>query len=59
MLGGIGGLLWLILTIYALYLVLTAPSDSTNKLVWVLVILFLPVLGPILFFVIGRASTVA
>jgi hypothetical protein len=56
MITGVFGLLWLIITIYALYLILTGPSDGTNKLIWVLVILFLPILGPILFFVIGRGS---
>jgi hypothetical protein len=54
--GGILGVLWFIITIYALYLILTGPGDGTMKLVWVLVILFLPILGPILFFVIGRGS---
>jgi hypothetical protein len=57
--GGIAGVLWFILTIYALYLILTGSGDGTNKLIWVLVILILPILGPILYFLIGRGSRVA
>lgn len=32
-------------------------SDSTNKLVWILVILFLPLIGTVLWFTIGKSST--
>jgi hypothetical protein len=47
------GVLWFILTIYVLYLIITGSADSTSKLIWVLLVLFLPVLGPILYLLIG------
>ena len=33
-------------------------KDSTMKLIWVLVIFFLPVLGCLLYFIIGRAQRI-
>ena len=33
-------------------------KDSKTKLIWVLVILFVPVAGPILYFLIGRRQRV-
>jgi uncharacterized membrane protein YhaH (DUF805 family) len=30
--------------------------DSTNKLIWVVVIVFVPVIGAILYFLIGHAN---
>jgi len=32
--------------------------ESTNKIVWLLVVLFLPIVGVILYFVIGRKQRV-
>jgi hypothetical protein len=34
-------------------------QNDTNKLIWVLVILFVPVLGGLLYFIIGRKQRVA
>lgn len=51
---GIVGLLLLILDIYVIYLILTGPGDTGMKLIWVIVVLLLPLLGPILYFVLGR-----
>jgi hypothetical protein len=53
---GLGSVLWLILTVYVLYLILTSKADSTNKLIWVLLVLFLPILGPILYLLIGPGN---
>jgi hypothetical protein len=50
---GILGLLILILDVVAIYRVMTGRGDPVLKLVWVIVILLLPLLGPILYFVIG------
>lgn len=47
------GILLLILDVVAIYRVMTTRADPAMKLVWVLVILLLPLLGPILYFVIG------
>ena len=48
------GLLVLILDIVAIIRVLQGRMDPMMKLVWILVILLLPLLGPILYFVIGE-----
>ena len=50
----LGGLVVLVLDIYCIYLVLTSSGDSAKKLLWILVILLLPLLGPILYLLIGR-----
>ncbi|HSZ59718.1 MAG TPA: PLDc N-terminal domain-containing protein [Tepidisphaeraceae bacterium] len=50
------GLLLLILDVYVIYLILTGRGDTGMKLVWVIVVLLLPLLGPILFLVLGRGS---
>ncbi|WP_019988995.1 PLDc N-terminal domain-containing protein [Rudanella lutea] len=34
-------------------------QDSTTKLMWVLVILFLPFIGPLLYLIIGRNQRIA
>jgi len=54
---GLVGLLILILDIYVIYLIVTGSGDPGIKLVWVIVVLLLPLLGPILYFVIGRGRT--
>ena len=48
----VGVILW----IYALVDCLTKPNE--NKLVWVVVIIFLNVLGAILYLIIGREQSV-
>lgn len=55
------GVIWLavlVLVIAALVSAIKVPDDSMfrngNKLVWVLVILLLPIVGPILYFAMGR-----
>jgi Phospholipase_D-nuclease N-terminal len=58
--GGLGlifvliGIACFVLWIWALISALSSNMSSTEKLVWVVVIIFLPVLGPILYLVIGR-----
>lgn len=57
---------WMVISILVLALWLTALvsvlrndfRDSTEKLIWVLVILFLPLLGSILYFAIGRSRKI-
>lgn len=48
------GLIILILDIIAIIDVLKSGKDVAIKLLWILLILFLPLLGMILYFVIGR-----
>jgi hypothetical protein len=62
-LGGLGGFeillfifLPLILWIWALVDCLKSEFKGSNKIVWVIVIIFFPVVGPILYFLIGRGQ---
>ncbi|MGC4033609.1 MAG: PLD nuclease N-terminal domain-containing protein [Tepidisphaeraceae bacterium] len=53
--GGIIGLLCFALWIWALVDAIQNPAlDSNGRLIWVLVIIFLPFIGSILYLVIGR-----
>lgn len=48
-------LLLFILLIWAIVdLVRSEFKDSTNKIIWALVIIFVPLIGPVLYLVIGR-----
>jgi hypothetical protein len=49
-------ILILALDIYAIYLVLTSGGSTGFKLLWILLILFLPILGMILYFLLGRPT---
>ncbi len=53
---GILGLLILVLDIVAIVDVLGTSMDGGKKALWVLLILFLPVVGMILYFVVGKKS---
>ena len=44
----------LMLIISALVDILKSEFTGNNKIVWVLVVMFLPLLGSVLYFVIGR-----
>jgi hypothetical protein len=64
-LGGLGGFeillfifLPLILWIWALVDCLKSEFKGSNKIVWVIVIIFFPVVGPILYFLIGRGQKI-
>lgn len=51
---GILGIIVLILDIIAIVEVLTSKKDVAMKLLWILVILLLPLVGMILYFLLGR-----
>jgi multisubunit Na+/H+ antiporter MnhG subunit len=53
---GIGSVLILILDIYVIFMILSAAGDMVMKLVWILVVLFLPLIGPLLWLLLGRGS---
>ncbi|MBV8779968.1 MAG: PLDc N-terminal domain-containing protein [Phycisphaerae bacterium] len=53
-----GGLLVLILDIVALIDLLGGAGSAQHKILWLLVILLLPLLGPILYFLLGRDRAV-
>ncbi|MGH1452322.1 MAG: PLD nuclease N-terminal domain-containing protein [Paracoccaceae bacterium] len=50
---GLMGLLILIADIYAIYQTLTSSASGAKKIIWTLVIFFLPVLGFIAWLVAG------
>lgn len=52
--GGIIGLIILILDIIAIIEILGSGKSTGEKLLWVLIILFLPLIGLILYYLIGR-----
>jgi len=54
MIGGIFGLVILVLDIVAIIDILGGSGSATHKLLWLIVVLFLPVLGMILYFLIGK-----
>jgi hypothetical protein len=51
---GIVSLLLLILDIYCIYLIINSSADPGMKLLWIILVLILPLIGPILYFVLVR-----
>ena len=51
--GGILGLLILVLDVWAIIKVIGSNATDIRKVIWVVVILLLPVLGLILWFLLG------
>ncbi|MCU4175069.1 PLD nuclease N-terminal domain-containing protein [Carboxylicivirga sp. N1Y90] len=51
-------LLVLLLPLWALISILKNNFEGSNKIIWVLVVLFLPFLGAILYFTIGRKQRI-
>lgn len=54
--GGILGFIILILDIYAIIKIVGSSASTGMKIVWVLVVLFLPVVGLIAWFILGPKS---
>ena len=51
------GLLILILDVYAIYLILIGGGGIGTKLLWILLVLLVPPIGAILYFLLGRGRT--
>ena len=51
---GLIGALILALDIVAIYFVLTSSASTGKKVLWILIILVFPVLGMLLYFLLGR-----
>ncbi|WP_363321607.1 PLD nuclease N-terminal domain-containing protein [Plebeiibacterium sediminum] len=47
-------LLVVLLPLFALISILKSEFEGNDKLIWVLVVLFMPFLGAILYFIIGK-----
>ena len=56
---GLIGLIIFIIDIYAIFLILTGSGSLGIKILWMLIVLLLPLLGPILYFLLGRSTTAA
>lgn len=50
---GIGGLIILILDIYAIVMILQSSAKGIEKLIWFLVVFFLPLIGLIIWYFAG------
>jgi len=50
------GAVILLLDIFAIVSVLLGSSEVMRKLLWIVIILLLPVVGMVLYFLIGRSS---
>ncbi|SDM18134.1 Phospholipase_D-nuclease N-terminal [Daejeonella rubra] len=48
------GILWFILIVYTLLDLLKSNLPTNTKLLWLIVILIAPILGSIIYFVVGR-----
>ncbi|BBK40958.1 hypothetical protein STVA_09780 [Allostella vacuolata] len=51
--GGIVGIFYLILLLWALYHIVQSHRGFLNKLVWILVVIFFPILGAIALLLFG------
>jgi len=55
--GGILGLIVLVLDIIAIVDVLKSSMDTGKKALWIILILILPVVGMVLYFLIGKKNS--
>ncbi|MGS2744783.1 PLDc N-terminal domain-containing protein [Vreelandella aquamarina] len=51
--GGLLGLIWLIILIWAIVKVAKSPAGAVSKLLWILVLLFFPLVGLIAWLLLG------
>ncbi|HAD30459.1 MAG: PLDc N-terminal domain-containing protein [Methylophaga sp.] len=51
--GGILGLIWLIIVIWAILKVAKSGAGTLAKVLWILILLFFPVIGLIIWFFLG------
>lgn len=56
---GIGGLILLVLDVWAIVSIVNSPVSTGRKVVWVLVVLILPLLGFLIWLVAGPRSASA
>ena len=57
--GGIGGLIVLIADVWAIVNIFQSRADTGNKVLWTVVVILLPVLGFILWFLFGPKTAKA
>ncbi|ACF46341.1 conserved hypothetical protein [Prosthecochloris aestuarii DSM 271] len=54
--GGLFGLVVLVLDVWALISIIQSSAETVNKVLWVVLVLLLPVLGLIVWFLFGPKS---
>lgn len=54
--GGVIGLLTLVLAIVAIIQIATSRLDPTRKAIWIIVVICLPLIGSLLWFLLGQPS---
>jgi hypothetical protein len=52
------GILWAILIIYTLIDLLKSNKPTNTKLLWLILILIAPILGSIIYFVLGKTNRI-
>jgi len=50
------GILILVLDIVVIMQIVNGSGDTGKKLLWIIIVLILPLLGPILWYVLGRGA---
>ena len=50
------GLLLLVLDIYVIIQIAQGSGDTGKKLLWIILVLILPLLGPILWYALGKGA---
>jgi len=56
--GGIGGLILLIANIWAIIKTIQSSASTGKKVIWVVLIMLLPIVGLILWFLFGPSDTI-
>ena len=51
--GGLLGLIWLVIAVYAIVKILGSGAGTGAKVLWVVLVLLFPVVGVILWFLLG------
>lgn len=52
--GRLIGLLILVVDVLVIIDIIKSSKDTEKKILWIIAVVFLPVLGPILYYVIGK-----
>jgi len=51
--GGLLGLIWLVIIIWAIIKVANSPAGTGSKVLWILILLFFPLLGLLAWLLLG------
>lgn len=54
--GRLLGLIILIIDVLVVIDIIKSNKDTEKKILWVIAVVFLPILGPVLYFIIGKSG---